>query len=112
MLLEKTTRLNLLYDFYQDLLTEKQRQYMELYFQDNYSFGEIAEAFGISRQAVYEHIKRAEQSLEEYEEKLQLLAKYQQRKVILDEIQLILKQRQDKTCNEIQAKIELLRQID
>ncbi|TCS79217.1 putative DNA-binding protein [Tepidibacillus fermentans] len=111
-MLEKTTRFNLLYDFYQELLTEKQRQYMELYFQDDYSFGEIAEEFGISRQAVYEHIKRAEQSLEEYEEKLQLLTKYQQRNSIMDAIQEILNRQQNEKCDEIQTMIELLRQID
>lgn len=85
---------------------------MELYFQDDYSFGEIAEEFGISRQAVYEHIKRAEQSLEEYEEKLQLLTKYQQRNSIMDAIQEILNRQQNEKCDEIQTMIELLRQID
>jgi len=111
-MLEKTTMFNLLYDFYQELLTEKQRQYMELYFQDDYSFGEIAEAFGISRQAVYEHIKRAEQSLEEYEEKLQLLAKYQKRITILDEIQHTLNRQHDKKYIGLDSLIDSLRQID
>ncbi|WNR46617.1 putative DNA-binding protein [Paenibacillus roseipurpureus] len=77
--LEKTNRINLLFDFYQPLLTDKQRTFLELYFHDDYSLGEIAENFTISRQAVYEHIKRAELTLQEYESKLQLLHKHEQR---------------------------------
>ena len=42
-MLEKTTRMNYLYDFYQSLLTPKQRNYMYLYYLDDYSLGEIAE---------------------------------------------------------------------
>ncbi len=85
---------------------------MELYFQDDYSFGEIAEAFGISRQAVYEHIKRAEQSLEEYEKKLELLSKYQRRILIFDEIQALLNRQQEKKFVELHSLIDSLRQID
>ncbi|HEY0826598.1 MAG TPA: putative DNA-binding protein [Bacilli bacterium] len=77
--LEKTNRINLLFDFYEPLLTEKQKTFMKYYFQDNYSLGEIASEFGISRQAIYEHIKRSEFMLEEYEHKLKLLAKHEQR---------------------------------
>lgn len=78
-LLEKTNRINLLFDFYEPLLTDKQRTFLELYFHDDYSLGEIAENFTISRQAVYEHIKRAEVTLQEYESKLKLLHKHEQR---------------------------------
>ncbi|MGG1514676.1 putative DNA-binding protein [Paenibacillus oryzisoli] len=78
-MLEKTNRVNLLFDFYEPLLTEKQRTFLQLYFHDDYSLGEIAENFAISRQAVYEHIKRAETTLLDYERKLQLLHKHEQR---------------------------------
>ena len=44
-MLEKTTRINYLYDFYQSLLTEKQKSYMSLYYLDDYSLGEIAEEY-------------------------------------------------------------------
>ena len=77
--LEKTNRINLLFDFYELLLTEKQQTFLKYYFHDDFSLGEIAAEFEISRQAVYEHIKRAEQVLEQYEEKLGLLKKYDQR---------------------------------
>ena len=86
MLLEKTTRMNFLFDFYQALLTEKQRSYMELYYLDDHSLGEIAESYDISRQAVYDNIRRTEAMLEEYEDKLGLLEKFQQRQRILEEL--------------------------
>lgn len=77
--LEKTNRINLLFDFYESLLTEKQQTFLKHYFHEDFSLGEIASEFNISRQAVYEHIKRAEQALEIYEEKLGLLLKHEER---------------------------------
>lgn len=85
--LEKTTRMNLLFDYYADLLTEKQRKYLQYYFHDNYSLAEIAEAFQISRQAVYEHIRRAEAMLEQYEQYLQLAANDAKRAETIEEIE-------------------------
>lgn len=86
MLLEKTTRMNFLFDFYQALLTDKQRSYMELYYLDDHSLGEIAESYEVSRQAVYDNIRRTEAMLEEYEMKLQLLTKFQQRQQVLEQL--------------------------
>ncbi|RED65991.1 YlxM family DNA-binding protein [Cohnella lupini] len=74
--LEKTNRINVLYDFYGALLTEKQQTFIKCYFQDDYTLGEIAAEFQISRQAVYEHLKRAEQVLEDYESKLGLVDRH------------------------------------
>ncbi|MBM4763959.1 putative DNA-binding protein [Bacillus sp. B15-48] len=82
-MLEKTNRMNYLYDFYQALLTPKQQSYMSLYYLDDYSLGEIAEEYGVSRQAVYDNIKRTEAMLEEYEKKLLLLQKFQERKKLI-----------------------------
>lgn len=78
-MLEKTMRINYLFDFYQSLLTEKQKSYMSLYYLDDYSLGEIADEYDISRQAVYDNIKRTEAMLEEYEMKLLLFQKFQER---------------------------------
>nr|WP_269751506.1 putative DNA-binding protein [[Bacillus] enclensis] len=86
IVLEKTTRMNYLYDFYQSLLTPKQRSYMSLYYLDDFSLGEIAEEYGVSRQAVYDNIKRTEAMLEEYEEKLLLFKKFQERNEILAQL--------------------------
>jgi predicted DNA-binding protein YlxM (UPF0122 family) len=87
--LEKTNRVNLLFDFYAPLLTEKQRTIMACYFHDNLSLGEIAGELAVSRQAVYEHIKRAETTLDDYERKLQLLEKYERRLHGLEELETL-----------------------
>lgn len=90
-MLEKTTRVNFLYDFYQTLLTEKQRVYMQLYYLDDLSLGEIAEEYGVSRQAVYDNVRRTEAMLEDYEKKLNLFSKFRKRMEIIDKLeQLVL----------------------
>lgn len=91
-MLEKTNRMNYLHDFYQSLLTDKQRSYMSLYYLDDYSLGEIADEYDISRQAVYDNIKRTEAMLEEYETKLKLLEKYIQKQQLLKELNNLLPQ--------------------
>lgn len=85
-MLERTTRINDLFDFYQVLLTDKQRKYMSLYYLEDYSLGEISEVCHISRQAVYDNIRRTEKLLEGYEEKLRLYYKFEQRMKIVDEL--------------------------
>lgn len=90
MMLEKTTRMNYLYDFYYSLLTPKQQSYMSLYYLDDYSLGEIAEEYDVSRQAVYDNIKRTEAMLEEYEEKLLLLQKFQERTRLIRDMKELL----------------------
>ena len=74
-MLEKTLQLTMMYDYYGQLLTEKQQKVMELYFFHDLSLGEIAEQQDISRQGVYDHLHRAEEVLQEYEEKLGLVAR-------------------------------------
>lgn len=88
-MLEKTNQVNLLFDFYAPLLKGKQREYLELYYLDDLSLGEIAEMHEVSRQAVYDHIKRAEKQLFEYEEKLRLSARHEQRQALLARMQKI-----------------------
>lgn len=85
--LSKTTRVNLLFDFYEPLLTEKQRTFLKYYFHDDFSLGEIAAEFGISRQAVYDNVKRAEQALEGYESKLNLLVKHETLLKLTDQLE-------------------------
>jgi hypothetical protein len=75
--LEKTNRINMLFDFYGPLLTEKQRMFLKYHYLHDYSLGEIAADFAISRQAVYEHLKRAEEMLESYEKRLGLLKRHE-----------------------------------
>lgn len=86
MEIEKNARMNALFDFYGALLTDKQHSYLELYYADDYSLGEIATEFSVSRQAVYDNIRRTEVSLEEYEEKLHLLAQFQAQNAAVDQL--------------------------
>lgn len=86
-MLEKTTRMNYLFDFYHILLTDKQRKYMDLYYLEDYSLGEISEMCHISRQAVYDNIKRTEKMLESYEDKLHLYEKFKKRVEIIDQLE-------------------------
>ena len=99
MSLVKTTRVNFLFDFYQSLLTEKQRMYMKLYYLEDFSLGEIAGEFNVSRQAIYDNVKRTETMLEEYEEKLQLFSKFQKRMEITGKIDHVLTQLSKDTSN-------------
>jgi len=68
--------MNLLYDFYGQLLTKKQRTFFDLYYQADLSLGEIAAQHDVTRQAVYDILKRSERALEEFEAKLNLVDKY------------------------------------
>lgn len=86
MEIEKTNRMNALFEFYAALLTDKQMNYIELYYADDYSLAEIAEEFGVSRQAVYDNIKRTEKILEDYEKKLHMYSDYIVRNQIFDQI--------------------------
>ncbi|KKJ72699.1 DNA-binding protein, partial [Enterococcus faecium MRSN 4777] len=69
---------------YSTLLTEKQMNYMELYYADDFSLGEIAEEYEVSRQAVYDNIKRTSKILEDYEKKLHLFSNYIVREQVLE----------------------------
>ena len=86
MEIEKTNRMNALFEFYAALLTDKQMNYIELYYADDYSLAEIAEEFGVSRQAVYDNIQRTEKILEDYEMKLHMYSDYIVRSQIFDDI--------------------------
>lgn len=72
-MIEKKVEVSVLYDYYQELLTKTQQNIIELYFNYDLSLSEIAEEIGVSRQAVYDHIKRTEKLLFEYEEKLHMV---------------------------------------
>ena len=72
----KNMELALLFDFYGDMLTDKQRDMIELYYEDDLSLSEIAENAGITRQGVRDSIKRAEGQLLEMEERLGLARRF------------------------------------
>lgn len=74
--LDASARVSLLYDFYGQLLTEKKRQVIELYHEEDMSLSEIASELGITRAAVHDSLKSAERALEKYEEKLSLVERF------------------------------------
>lgn len=74
--MEKFVEQTLLYDFYGELLTERQQQVYESVVLEDYSLSEVAEDLGISRQGVHDMIKRCNNTLEEYESRLHLVEKF------------------------------------
>ena len=72
----KTFEMCMLFDFYGDILTEKQHKLFDLYYNDDLSLAEISEHVGITRQGVRDGIKRGEQILQEMEDKLQFAARF------------------------------------
>lgn len=82
---DKFASISLLFDFYGNMLPERQRQAVELYYEENLSLAEIADEFKISRQGVHDALKNAEKALNEYENKLGLIERFQdtQQKIML-----------------------------
>lgn len=74
--MEKFVEQTLLYDFYGELLTERQQQVYESVVLEDYSLSEVAEDLGIGRQGVHDMIKRCNHTLEEYESRLHLVEKF------------------------------------
>ncbi len=71
--MEKKFYYNALYDYYKELLTEKQQEYFEGYYFHDFSLGEIADNESVSRNAVFTQVKIVLEKLDFYEEKLHLL---------------------------------------
>ncbi|MFA5602338.1 MAG: sigma factor-like helix-turn-helix DNA-binding protein [Bacilli bacterium] len=80
------TYLNILYDYYGELLSDKQRSFFEDYYFNNLSLSEISENNKISRNAVHKQIKSIEVKLKEYESKLKLYEKSIKLNKIIDNI--------------------------
>ncbi|GAV23678.1 YlxM family DNA-binding protein [Carboxydothermus pertinax] len=85
-MIDEYARNGSLLELYGKLLTDKQREIMELYYLENWSLAEIAEYFRISRQGVYDILQRAVRQLNFYEGKLGLLKKEEQRQQTLNTI--------------------------
>ena len=69
-------RMAMLYDFYGDVLTDRQKEFYDLYYNEDLSLGEIAENYGITRQGVRDVIVRAEAALTELEDKTGLIKRF------------------------------------
>ncbi|WP_276767976.1 YlxM family DNA-binding protein [Gemella morbillorum] len=86
MEVEQIIKVSQLYDFYSELLSQKQKQYLNDYFFNDLSLTEISENYEISKQAVSNNIKRTIIELEQFEEKLNLIKLNNERLFLLNEI--------------------------
>ena len=113
---DNTLRRSMLFDFYGELLTEKQREYYDLHFNEDLSLGEIAEQSGISRQGVWDIIRRADKILTETEEKTGLVRRFEQLRQQVDEIEQLVRSAKegrgdtDKLLGEVLTCLEVLKQ--
>ena len=103
--MEKFVEQTLLYDFYGELLTERQQQVYESVVLEDFSLGEVAEELGISRQGVHDMIRRCNHTLEEYEKKLHLVEKFLCIKKQVQRISQIAEKYQDREITEISKEI-------
>ena len=104
----KEIKYGVLLDFYGDLLTEKQRRALDLYYNEDYSLLEIGEHLNISRQGVHECIKKGAEHLEEYEKNLHLYEKELQKEAVKDTILAKLSDLEQEELAEIQSLLETL----
>jgi len=109
--MDKIYEISLLLDFYGQLLSKKQYEILDLHFNNDYSLGEIAEHFNISRQGIFDNIKRGKAYLLNLEEKLGLVNKFTEQKAkaekILEYIKKINKENMNKEDIEYLKKIEI-----
>ena len=82
----QTYRMTMLFDFYGEVLTERQKEFFDLYYNEDLSLAEIAENYDISRQGVRDVIVRAEGVMQELEDKTGLLKRFMQMQSKLDAI--------------------------
>ncbi len=91
--MEDRIKISFLMDYYKELLTEKQKYIMELYFNEDLSLAEISEITSTSRQAIFDIIKRCTKLLTEYESKLKLVERSNEvkksKKIIIEKISIL-----------------------
>jgi uncharacterized protein len=112
-MLEKVIKINLLYDFYGQMLTDKQKEIIELYYYNDLSLGEISESWNISRQGVYDILKRSENLLYYYEDKLCLVEKFTiQNKKLKEAYSLLENVEVSETIDKVKSIIRDIMEID
>lgn len=74
--MDKNLQITILMDFYGQLLTKKQLDALDYYYNEDLSLSEIGEILGISRQGAHDFIKRGEKQLNEYEDALNLVKRF------------------------------------
>lgn len=84
--MEKNIKMSMLLEIYEKMITERQADTVDLYYNQNLSLSEIADEIGVTRQAVRKSLVEAEKNLEEFEKKLQILEKQITRREKIDKI--------------------------
>ena len=82
--LDDFLKYSVLFSYYGELFPKKKKEYLELYLEENSSLSEIAEQCGVTRQAVFDNIKKGVQKLDEYENKLGIFKKEKELKKKLE----------------------------
>ena len=83
----QTYRMTMLFDFYGELLTDRQKEFFDLYYNEDLSLAEIAENAGISRQGVRDVIVRAEATMQEIEDKTGIIKRFEAQRPHLSAIE-------------------------
>ncbi len=99
----------MLFDFYGQMLTQKQKVILQLYYEDNLTLAEIAENLGISRQAVHDAARKAEKTLYEYERTLGLAKKFKETELAVQKVNDCIEQALLEHRNDEALKRELTR---
>ena len=91
---------SMLLDFYGELLTDKQRECFDLHYNEDLSLSEIAEQLGISRQGVWDNIRRAESAMKEIEEKTGLIRRFEDNRRVLESLRKTLRRIRELSAGE------------
>jgi predicted DNA-binding protein YlxM (UPF0122 family) len=108
--LDKLDQIILLNDFYGPLLTMRQQEVLNLYYEQDWSLSEIASQYNITRQAVYDLVKRSERLLQDYEQRLHLVKRFQDTQAQIEEVYRLLNNA-DIDQDTIDRAVEILRHI-
>ncbi len=109
--MKKILEITYLFDFYQGLLTQKQRDLISAYYFEDLSLGELAITYQISRQSIFDTIKKAERKLIDYEEKLALYEKFKKQEAILNQLEHIIENSQAEQAQLIDLISQLRNEI-
>ena len=101
-------RMTMLFDFYGDVLTDRQKEFYDLYYNEDLSLGEIAENYGITRQGVRDVIVRAEAVLTELEDKTKLIKRFHTMRRQLEQLHGDAKRMAELTAHMENAELEAL----
>lgn len=110
--LDRIVELSLLFDFYGELLKDHKKQIFEDYILNDLSLSEIAEEQGISRQGVYDLVKRCSKELMEYENKLKLIEKFEHTKMMVNDIKVLSRQIEKELIENPKESLEKVKKIE